>query len=57
MRKIIFYFHQNHMIERIWVEVNTRVNYPIKTILIRLEDSGEIDMDNPIHRFCTSWYM
>ncbi len=29
---------QNHIVERMWSEVNTRVNYPIKTILVRLLD-------------------
>ena len=38
------------MVERIWVEVNTRVNCPIKRILIVMEDSEEIDMDNPLHK-------
>ena len=27
---------QNHTVERLWVEVNNRVNYPIKSSLIRV---------------------
>ena len=41
--------------ERIWVEVNTRVNYPIKDILSNLVASDKIDMGNEVTRFCISW--
>ena len=41
--------------ERIWVEVNTRVNYPIKDILSNFVASDRIDMDNEVTRFCISW--
>ena len=43
------------MIERMWVEVNARVNYPIKRALQEMSDSGELDMDNEVHKYCTSW--
>ncbi len=32
------------MIERLWVEVNTRVNYPVKRILIEMENAGDINL-------------
>ena len=42
--------------ERIWVEINARVNYPIKACLVALEEHGDIDMDCPHQKFCTSWF-
>ncbi len=45
---------QNHMIERVWVEVNTRVNYPLKRALIEMMDAGCFDLDNTLHIFCVS---
>ena len=47
---------QNHTAERFWVEINGRVNYPVKRALIGMQERGEIDMDSPTHQFCTSWY-
>ena len=38
-----------------WCEINVRVNYPIKAILVDLMDKGEINLDCPLHLFCTSW--
>lgn len=38
-----------------WVEVNNRVNYPMKRKLIALVENDVIDMDNPVHKFCLSW--
>ena len=45
------YLSQNWSIERIWPEVNQRVNYPIKRI-IKMEENGIIDMDVPTTKFC-----
>ena len=47
---------QNHCVERIWVEINARVNYPIKNCLVALQASGSIDMDCPHEKFCVSWF-
>ena len=46
---------QNHRAERIWPELNQRVNYPIKRILITMENEEEINMGDEVTRFCTSW--
>ena len=49
---------QNHMIERVWVEVNKRVNYPIKKILVEMHQNSSIMVDDPrdsLHCFCVSW--
>ena len=50
---------QNHAVERIWVEVNKRVNYPIKKVLVSMEDEGLISTEcqqDPLHCFCVSWF-
>ena len=43
------------MAERIWVEINSRVNYPLKSCLRDMQEAGEIIMDDPLHKYCTSW--
>lgn len=37
-----------------WPEVNSRINYPIKRVLVRMESSGEINMSDPTVKFCVS---
>jgi len=34
-----------------WVEVNTRVNYPLKTEMM---ESNLFNLDDPLHYFCVS---
>ncbi|GAA6066837.1 uncharacterized protein LOC118560782 [Tachysurus ichikawai] len=43
---------RNHIVERIWPEVNSRVNYPLKTALLQLVDQEEIDMNDSLVRYC-----
>ena len=45
---------QNHTVERIWPEMNQRVNYPIKTALVQLIDQEALDLDDQLSRYCTS---
>ena len=45
----------NHRAERLWVEVNRRVNYPVKEILVTMEGDEEIDMTDELTKFCVSW--
>jgi len=51
---------QNHVIERLWVEVNGRVNgrvnYPIKAILIEMQENGDFNLEDEHVKFCVSWY-
>ena len=49
---------QNHVIERLWVEINKRVNYPIKKILLDMQNEHIIktDQGNTVHCFCVSWF-
>ena len=44
------------MVERLWVEINTRVNYPIKAVLIDMNEEGSIRLDDVVHCFCISWF-
>ena len=44
----------NHIIERIWVEVNKRVTYPIKRIVTVMDDQRIINMDDAVEKFCVS---
>jgi len=34
------------------VEVNGRVNYPIKAVLVEMEENDEINMENNHIKFC-----
>lgn len=47
---------QNHCIERIWVEINSRVNYPIKNCLVEMESNDQLNMDCDHIKFCVSWF-
>ena len=45
---------QNHRAERHWVEVNSRINFPLKTALTNMQQQNVIDMDCPVTKFCVS---
>lgn len=47
---------RNLMIERVWPEVNSRINYPIKRVLAELEEKGMLDISNANIQFCVSWF-
>ena len=38
------------------MEVNARVNYPIKAVLVEMEQNDEIDMDDNHVQYCVSWF-
>ena len=42
------------MVERVWPHVNSRVNYPLKRLLIRMTEDEVLDMSCPITQFCVS---
>ena len=39
------------MVERIWVEVNARVNYHIKDVLVNMLESGNFSLDVDLDKF------
>uniref|UniRef100_A0A1A8MEW8 Si:ch211-227p7.1 n=1 Tax=Nothobranchius pienaari TaxID=704102 RepID=A0A1A8MEW8_9TELE len=45
---------RNHVIERMWSEVNARVNYPLKTALVQLVDMEDLDMEDNTSKYCVS---
>ena len=45
------FVYQNIPVERIWSEVNVRVNYPIKQILVEIDNNMDIDMNVNVHKF------
>ena len=47
-------YFQNSVIERIWPEVNHRVNYTLKRKVIEMEEDGQINLDHPHTKFCVS---
>ena len=47
---------ENLTVERAWPEVNARVNYPIKKILVELGERGFLDMSNEHIQFCVSHF-
>lgn len=49
-----FFLQQNHTVERIWPEINQRVNYPIKTALVQMIDRETLDLDDQLMKYCTS---
>ena len=44
------------MVERMWVEVNGQVNYPIKDALINMMESGDFSLDDDLDKYCVSWF-
>ena len=45
---------QNHVIERMWVEFNSRIVFPLKCILAEMKNNEELDLSDPVTRFCVS---
>ena len=44
----------NHVIERIWVELNRRVTYPLKRVLTDMDNGGVINLGSDAVKFCVS---
>ena len=45
----------NYVAERMWPEVNKRINYPIKRQLCEIQREENIDFAHPVIMFCVSW--
>ena len=48
------FVYQNLPVERIWSEVNSCVKYPIKKVLVEMDNNMEIDTNVDVHKFCVS---
>ena len=44
----------NHRVERLWVEVNARVNYPLKWAIREMVENEEININHQTVKFCVS---
>ena len=38
------------------MEVNRRVTYPIKSILIDMQEQQKFNLDDQMHKYCVSWF-
>ena len=38
------------------MEVNARVNYPVKACLAKMEENESINVESSVHKFCVSWF-
>ena len=37
--------------------MNSRVNYPVKSVMLRMLEAGEISHENAMVRYCVSWFL
>ena len=44
----------NHVTERIWLEMNTQVTYPLKRAIISMNDSSMIDLQSSTVQVCVN---
>ncbi|CAG2250686.1 unnamed protein product [Mytilus edulis] len=45
---------KNHRVERLWVEINNRLNFPIKRAIVQSVNENRIDLDDDIVKYCVS---
>ena len=45
----------NHRAERLWPEINAKINYPFKRVLVRMEEMQRIDLEDGVTKFSVSW--
>ena len=57
MYECLYHLYKRYkfLAERHWVEINSRVNYPIKRALTWMQENNVIDMDCPVTQFCVSF--
>ena len=47
-------WQKNHVIERVWVELNQRVTYPIKRVVASMVNQGSLDIESDMVKYCVS---
>jgi len=45
---------KNHLIERVWHNINQQVNYSIEAALLELVDADRLHTDDELVKFCIS---
>ena len=45
------FVYQNLPVETVWSEVNARVNYPIKKVLVEMDKNMDIEMNVDVYKF------
>ena len=45
----------NHRAEPLWPKINERINYPIKRLLVQMENREDVNMADEVCKFCVSW--
>ena len=48
---------QNHIIEQVWVELDHRVTYPIKRVIVLMDQQEAVNMDDETTKFCVSYVL
>ncbi|CAC5418872.1 unnamed protein product [Mytilus coruscus] len=43
---------RNHRVERLWVEINNRLNFPIKRAIAQIVNNNRIALDDDIVKYC-----
>ena len=46
---------RNYVAEKIWPEINSRINYPIQLAMNDIVQRNNIDLSDPVMKHCTSW--
>ena len=57
IHSFLLIFMQNHIAERVWVEINSRCTYPMKSVLVRLKNCDMIAMEDENTKYCVSEFL
>jgi hypothetical protein len=48
---------ENLRVERMWPEINSRVNYPLKAAICEMVEHEQIDLQDNVHKYCMSNFL